>query len=376
MSASSVETDGASLGGWSDNVHGAAPAASSRGEHLKPVEAHELGERRRKRSFRARSLANVEPDQPRALIEGTIGRNVVNRVGGDSGSGKTLLFLNLIGRCQCGIRLPGEAEAYDGKRGLLWFQADDADAVCRRRAEAAGLDLEQTVIVSHPMVLNSPAVQRDLKDLIDERDIGFAFLETPELLLPPGVNANDNTEVRRHLMVPLRDIVERSEDLTVIFPQHLTKPGRNAPSDPIHRMAGATQWGAGARSKIYVGTDEHGPRGPDGRPRRFFGAVSLHDDEPGPAWFFRIVGEYGRGRVTDFEQDGRTVAEILSPPPGPSKKEQVVDLLVGVLERDPEITAKDAHTAAYRAFPGLGKDTLRQAWNIARGMTEQTGGDQ
>ena len=154
------------------------------------------------------------------LWEPYLPRGKLALLDGDPGVGKSLLTIDLAARLSRSTPLPDGSPAARSHTTLFLSAEDDFDTT-RRRAEAAGADLDRLIAANTDTPLSFPANLPDLEDLIRTHVADLAVIDPIMAFLPPDVAATADQCVRR-VLTPLAALAART-DCAILLIRHLRK---------------------------------------------------------------------------------------------------------------------------------------------------------
>jgi hypothetical protein len=168
------------------------------------------------------SAAEAVARELRWLWHPYLARGTLAVLDGDPGVGKSLVTVDIAARLSRGSPLPDGAPGGRPHVTLL-LSAEDAPAVVRARAEAAGADLDWLVRVSGPggAPLSFPRHLDELEQFVRSYGADLVVIDPLTAFLQPEVAANVDQCVRGAL-APLAALAERT-DCAVLLVRHLRK---------------------------------------------------------------------------------------------------------------------------------------------------------
>lgn len=164
---------------------------------------------------------------------------------GMPGDGKSTISMDLAARITTGAPMPRE----DRRRspgGVPVFNVEDTKGTIKRRAEAAGADLERLVVLGAEDVGLFGDLPR-LEAAMDTVDAKLVIADPLMAALGTGTNAKNDQSVR-HELTPLAEMLAR-RSAGVLVIRHPTKGGSG---DPRYTGSGAVGVTAALRSVLVV----------------------------------------------------------------------------------------------------------------------------
>jgi hypothetical protein len=194
-------------------------------------------------------LSQIKPEPVRWLWHPYIPRGKLTLLDGNPDVGKSLLTIDLAARLSRGGPLPGGTDTFEPQVSILLNAEDGTGDTVRRRAEAAGADLDRLILVKS-IAGRSPRLPDDIPYLAELAEAaGAAYLVIDPLMafFPPQVAVHSDQCVRQAL-TPLVELGERT-GLTVHLNRHLIK---RESARALYRGAGSIGLIGTARSGLLL----------------------------------------------------------------------------------------------------------------------------
>jgi hypothetical protein len=168
-------------------------------------------------------LSQIEPESVSWLWHPFIPAGKLTVLDGLPNVGKSLLTIDLAARLSRGGPMPGCTETFAPQTTILLNGEDGRADTVRRRAEAAGADLDRLILVKS-VAGRTPQLPADvpyLADLAAAADAAYLAIDPLMVFLPPNVPINSDQAIRQ-VLTPLYELGERT-GLTMSMNRHVTK---------------------------------------------------------------------------------------------------------------------------------------------------------
>lgn len=202
----------------------------------------------------AEPLAHIAPDPVRWLWPNYLPRGKLAILDGDPGVGKSFLALDIAARISRGGYFPDGACSERPHVTLILSGEDSAADTIRPRAEAAGADLENVLVVASTdgALMRFPADLPHLDSIIRERHADLVVIDPIMAFIPPEVASNSDQCVRGPLNL-LATVAARN-DCTILLIRHLRK---KAATKSVHRGLGSIGIIGAVRAGLLVAQHPH-----------------------------------------------------------------------------------------------------------------------
>ena len=295
------------------------------------------------------------------LWPGRIPLGKLSLLAGEPGVGKSTILLDGAARVTRGLQWPDGGMAPRGRAIILTAEDDLSDTV-RPRLDGLGADVARIAaltMVRTPDGEQAFSLEKHLPAL--ERAIGpetKLVIIDPVLAYTGRADTHVSAEVRA-LLAPLAALAGRTR-VAVVGIIHLNKRQGGA---PLHRVLGAIDFVAAARSVLLAAED------PDDPSRLHLAVVKCNLAAPARTLAYRFAD----GRLTWDGPSSRTATQLLAVPVGEEERQALADagaFLLQLLGPAP-IKAGDVLNEAREA--GISERTLRRAKQALRVQSRHRG---
>lgn len=232
--------------------------------------------------LRSVQASDIEPEKIDWLWEGRIAKGKITVIGGDPGTGKSLLALDIAACVSLGDRWPDESQANVGETLLISGEDGVADTIVPR-LHAIGADTTKIRIAEDIQTTGTTTntlftIRNNLEELgeyLGHRENVDLIVIDPISAFLGGVDSHKDADVRA-LMAPLAQLAAK-HNVAIVCVAHMNK---SMQSQAIYRVGGSIAWVALARAAYLVVKD------PDEKSRRLLLPVknNLGNDSIGFAY--------------------------------------------------------------------------------------------